>query len=93
MNPLYPTVAERAGHRCEYCHAPETAFNTLFEVEHITPQALGGEDTTDNLALSCRSCNGFKSDRRFGIDPETQAMPPLYHPRYDNWDDHFLIEV
>jgi hypothetical protein len=22
VNPHYPEVAERAGHRCEYCHAP-----------------------------------------------------------------------
>ncbi len=23
MNPLYPVVAQRAGHRCEHCRAPE----------------------------------------------------------------------
>lgn len=39
MNPNYPPVAERAGHRCEYCHAPEAIFNVLFEVEHIIPLA------------------------------------------------------
>ena len=31
MNPHYPLVAERAGHRCEYCHAPEVIFNFPFE--------------------------------------------------------------
>jgi hypothetical protein len=35
MNPKYAFVALRAGHRCEYCHAPEVVFNSLFEVEHI----------------------------------------------------------
>ena len=37
MNPNYPFVAERACHRCEYCHAPEAIFNFPFEVEHIVP--------------------------------------------------------
>ena len=35
MNPRYSAVAERAGHRCEYCGAPEVVFNFPFEVEHI----------------------------------------------------------
>jgi len=42
MNPHYPLVAERAGHRCEYCHAPETIFNVPFEVEHFIPLAKEG---------------------------------------------------
>ena len=37
MNPRYAPVAERAGHRCEYCRAPEAIFNFPFEVEHIVP--------------------------------------------------------
>ncbi len=40
MNPLYFFVAERAHHRCEYCHAPESIFNAVLEVEHITPSLL-----------------------------------------------------
>jgi hypothetical protein len=32
MNPHYEVVALRAGHRCEYCHAPEAVFNFPFEV-------------------------------------------------------------
>ena len=27
INPHYPTVAQRAGHRCEYCRAPEAVFD------------------------------------------------------------------
>ncbi|XWK90165.1 MAG: hypothetical protein U7127_08970 [Phormidium sp.] len=27
MNPFYTLVADRATHRCEYCHAPELVFN------------------------------------------------------------------
>ena len=39
MNPHYPEVALRAGHRCEYCYAPEAVFNLPLEVEHIVPLA------------------------------------------------------
>src|SRR5437764_1099354 len=70
MNPRYGRVAERAAHRCEYCHAPEAIFNFPFEVEHIVPAGSGGSDDESNLALSCRACNVFKADQTEAIDPE-----------------------
>ncbi len=48
MNPRYVQVALRAGHRCEYCHAPEVVFNFPFEVEHIIPVSRCGLDTESN---------------------------------------------
>lgn len=36
MNPQYAAVAERALHRCEYCHAPEVIFNFAFEDEQAS---------------------------------------------------------
>ncbi len=50
MNPFYTLVADRAAHRCEYCHAPELVFNFPFEVEHIVPLYRGGADT-DSISL------------------------------------------
>jgi hypothetical protein len=93
VNPLYHAVAERADHRCEYCRAPEIVFNFSFEVEHIVPQAHGGTDDLDNLALACRACNLFKSDFETGPDHEGQAEVPLFHPRRDTWDRHFRANV
>lgn len=93
MNPYYPEVSERAHKRCEYCHAPEEAFNFPFEVEHITPRSARGGVELDNLALACRSCNAFKSARREALDPETSAVVPLFQPRTDRWSDHFAIDV
>lgn len=83
MNARYPALAERAAYRCEYCHAPESVFNFPFEVEHILPQARGGSDDLDNLALSCRACNLFKSDFETGHDEQSQAEVVLFHPRHD----------
>src|SRR5262249_23072251 len=62
MTPNYPAVARRAGHRCEYCHAPEAVFNFPFEVEHVRPACHGGADDESNLCLACRACNVRKGD-------------------------------
>jgi len=92
MNPHYPLVAERAGHRCEYCHAPEAVFNMPFEVEHIIALAKEGLDEASNWALACRSCNLNKSDHLDGLDPITQQRTRLFHPRQDQWTDHFAVD-
>ena len=68
MNQFYHLVADRAIHRCEYCHAPELVFNFPFEVEHIVPTSRGGTNAEINLALSCRSCNLRKGSRISEID-------------------------
>jgi HNH endonuclease len=93
VNALYPLVAERAVYRCEYCHAPEIIFNFPFEVEHILPQARGGSDDLNNLALACHACNLFKSDFETGQDEERQAEAALFHPRSDVWEQHFGVDV
>ena len=92
MNPNYPLVAERANHRCEYCHAPEAVFNVPFEVEHIIPLAQNGLDKESNWALACRSCNLNKSDRIEAVDPLSQQRVRLFHPRQYNWREHFTVE-
>ena len=58
-------------------------------MDHIVPLALGGADTLENLALSCFGCNGPKSAFTEGTDPETDASAALYHPRRDDWREHF----
>ncbi len=92
MNPRYQGVASRAGHRCEYCHAPEAVFNFPFEVEHIIPVARGGDDATDNWALSCRSCNVRKWAHVDHVDATTGAVVKLFHPRRDLWQEHFSVD-
>ena len=43
----------------------------------------------ENLALACVRCNLGKSSNPAGIDPFTNQITSLYHPRTDNWHDHF----
>lgn len=91
MNPHYPLVSARARHACEYCRAPEAVFNMGFEVEHITPQSRGGAASEENLALACRSCNLYKSDRVSDVDERTREEVGLFNPRRDAWGEHFAL--
>ena len=92
MNPNYAFVAIRAGHICEYCHAPESIFNLPFEVEHIIPLSRGGNNNENNLALSCRSCNLYKSDTISAFDEETKAESQIFNPRQEIWTENFSID-
>ena len=92
MNSRYAQVAKRAGHRCEYCQAPEAVFNFPFEVEHVLPRSHGGSDEESNLALSCRACNLYKGNQFEARDPQTNASGSLFHPRKNHWQQHFAVE-
>lgn len=85
-------VAARAGNRCEYCRMHQALQGATFHIEHIVPQVAGGSDGDDNLALACPGCNLKKSDRVTATDPDTGTDAPLFHPRRDRWDDHFVWE-
>jgi hypothetical protein len=93
VNAHYTDVARRAGHRCEYCRAPEGAFNFAFEVEHVVPTSRGGSDESSNLALACRACNVRKGNVTAASDQATGAEAPLFNPRTNRWDDHFQIDL
>ncbi len=93
MTPAYDLVSQRAGFRCEYCHAPATLFNFHLEVEHIIPSSRGGDDSPENLALACRACNVYKGDATEGADPDTGTAVELFHPRQHRWADHFRFDA
>ena len=38
---------------------------------------------------ACRRCNGLKFTKTQHIDPISKEVVNLYHPRLDNWHDHF----
>ena len=50
-------VANRAGHRCEYCRLYEDDDVYSFHVEHIIPLKHDGADGLENLAFACQHCN------------------------------------
>ncbi|MCE2693282.1 MAG: HNH endonuclease [Verrucomicrobiaceae bacterium] len=84
-------VRQRAKHRCEYCqlHQDDSPLAAL-HIEHIRPIKHGGTDALENLCLACIDCNLHKGTNLTGIDPDTDQITPLFHPRRDNWDVHFF---
>ena len=41
---------------------------------------------------ACPHCNRFKGPNLTAIDPETTTVVPLFHPRLDAWDAHFMVD-
>lgn len=58
-------------------------------LDHIQPQSLGGSSDLSNLAASCHRCNQFKGAKTEAIDPLTQQVVSLFHPRQQAWPEHF----
>lgn len=82
-------IMERAGGCCEYCRSQQSLSHDDFAVEHIQPRAEGGADAPDNLALSCQACNNRKFTATRATDPLTGEPAPLFHPRQQEWSEHF----
>jgi hypothetical protein len=93
MNPDYVMIAQRANHRCEYCKAPEIVFHFPFEVEHIIPVSRQGANDETNLALACRSCNLRKGTRISGVKFGANEEVRFFHPRADQWSEHFQVNA
>jgi len=89
LRKLKELVKKRANGLCEYCKSPSNISSHSFAMEHIEPEIKGGKTTEDNLAFSCQGCNNRKYDKASAIDPETQELVKLFHPRLQEWDDNF----
>jgi hypothetical protein len=42
------------------------------------------------VALSCQGCNNHKYTKTEARDPASKQIVPLYHPRQQVWQDHFV---
>lgn len=82
-------IRDRFANCCAYCRTAEALTVTTFEFEHIVPLSAGGATVFENLCLACPTCNRYKASRQTAIDPENQAVTPLFHPQQQRWTDHF----
>ncbi len=82
-------VKERAGNICEYCRSPASYSTQPYAVEHIIPLSRGGKTNLSNLAWSCQGCNGHKFTATQGYDRSTKQIADLFHPRRQEWSEHF----
>jgi hypothetical protein len=63
-----------------------------FYLEHIIPVARGGLTELENLAWACPRCNLRKAVRVEVTDPVGGESVHWFHPRQDQWNDHFVWE-
>jgi hypothetical protein len=61
-----------------------------FQIDHIVSLKHRGSSDAANLALSCYNCNAYKGPNIAGIDSDTDEVTRLFHPRRDQWSEHFL---
>ncbi len=87
---LKKLVAERAKENCEYCRSQSRFGMQPFSIEHIIPRSRSGATTAENLALSCQGCNNCKYNKTDAIDPLSGELATLYHPRQEQWEEHFI---
>lgn len=69
-NALRREVFERDNFQCRYCGRAygemlphETEQDSIFTVDHVTPESRGGDTTVDNLVACCKPCNCKKAGR------------------------------
>lgn len=60
-------IFRRDNHTCRYCGG--AAPDVKLTIDHVTPTALGGTDSADNLVTACASCNSGK----------TSSSPDAHH--------------
>jgi hypothetical protein len=89
---LRRAVIARAGGCCEYCRLSREDHTLPFEIDHIIAEKHRGSTEIDNLCLSCWDCNKAKGSDIASTDPVSGQLSYLFHPRRQQWEDHFHLE-
>jgi HNH endonuclease len=69
--------------------AKQSLRSILLVIEHIQPVSRGGKTISENLALSCQTCNNYKYTQTEAPDPITDQIVSLFHPHQMIWQQHF----
>jgi hypothetical protein len=85
-------VQARAGACCEYCRLSDVAGFFSHEVDHIVATKHGGRTEIANLAYACWRCNRHKGTDLASLDPDTDEISLLFHPRLHVWAEHFQLD-
>jgi len=71
--------------QCQYCGC-RPGLRQL-NVDHVRPRSRGGDDSWENLVISCRTCNLKKGHRT----PEEAGMVLIRRPKRPRWSMATLI--
>jgi hypothetical protein len=58
----------------------------------VVSEKHGGSTESGNLAYAC-ACHLLKSAAVVVIDPESGKSVPVFHPRRDDWELHFRLDL
>jgi hypothetical protein len=61
------------------------------EPDHVIAEKHGGPTSFENVAWSCFYCNRFKGSDLASVDPASQKIALLFHPREQKWNRHFRV--
>jgi 5-methylcytosine-specific restriction endonuclease McrA len=86
---LKQLVFDRARGICEYCRSQAKFAIDPLVIDHIQPVSRGGKTLSENLALTCQTCNNYKYTKTEAPDPITNQTVSLFHPRQMIWHEHF----
>ena len=86
---LRQRVVAEFHNRCAYCHTLTAITGARLVIDHIVPEAAGGQTVLENLCLACHACNEFKGAQIEIQDTLTGERVPLFHPRQQRWRKHF----
>ncbi len=86
---LRQRVLAESRNQCAYCHALISITGVRPVIDHIIPEAAGGQTVWENLCAACHSCNEFKGAQSEAEDSLTGERVPLFHPRRQQWREHF----
>lgn len=82
-------LLEADDHCCAYCQTAQSNSGYPMVIDHIIPRKQGGRTVFGNLCYACHRCNEFKGAATEIEDPLTDKAVPLFHPRQQQWRDHF----
>ena len=85
-------VHRRANHRCEYCLLSQEHGEVTHHVEHIVARMQAVPTTSKIWHSLVIACHLHKGPNLSGIDPLSQVVVPLFHPRRDRWTEHFAFQ-
>jgi 5-methylcytosine-specific restriction endonuclease McrA len=63
------------------------------EADHVIAEKHGGATSLENLAWACFYCNRFNGSDFASVDPASQKIVFLFHPREQRWNRHFRSMV
>jgi 5-methylcytosine-specific restriction endonuclease McrA len=97
---LYPNqqIYERDNFKCRYCGWDglkdfESWFIANFNVDHIKPASLGGNNNAENLVLACRACNLYKGKVDCNSFEEARDLVNRKRAEAENWYRKNVLKI